>query len=95
MSAVPAFDPAIPPTASPQVEFISLSHLNPSTELNPIPTRGIDLAYFRRYVQALEDGGYDYTHIRGWIERLSVSAREREAIFSDNFNGILAAARPS
>ena len=61
MSAVPAFDPAIPPTASPQVEFISLSHLNPSTELNPIPTRGIDLAYFRRYVQSLEDGGYDYT----------------------------------
>jgi alkanesulfonate monooxygenase len=61
MSAVPAFDPAIPSTASPQVEFISLSHLNPSTELNPIPTRGIDLAYFRRYVAALEDGGYDYT----------------------------------
>jgi alkanesulfonate monooxygenase len=61
MSAVPAFDPAIPATASPRAEFISLSHLNPSTELNPLPGRGIDLAYFRRYVRALEDGGYDYT----------------------------------
>jgi alkanesulfonate monooxygenase len=61
MSAVPAFEPAIPATASPQVEFISLSHLNPSTELEPIPTRGVDLPYFRKYVRALEDGGYDYT----------------------------------
>lgn len=61
MSAVPAFEPAIPVTASPQVEFISLSHLNPSTELEPVPTRGVDLPYFRKYVRALEDGGYDYT----------------------------------
>src|SRR5947209_3440989 len=61
MSAVPAFEPAIPATASPQVEFISLSHLNPSTELEPIPARGVDLPYFRKYVRALEDGGYDYT----------------------------------
>ncbi len=60
MSA-PTFDQTIPETASPTVEFISLSHLNPSTELNPIPTRGIDLAFFRRYVQALEDAGFDYT----------------------------------
>ncbi|MET0767089.1 MAG: LLM class flavin-dependent oxidoreductase [Aeromicrobium sp.] len=51
----------IPTTASPTVEFISLSHLNPSTELVPVPSRGIDLPYFRRYVQALEEGGYDYT----------------------------------
>lgn len=56
-----AFDPTIPPTASPEVEFISLTHLNPSTELEPIPARGIDLDYFRRYVAALEEGGYDYT----------------------------------
>ncbi len=55
------FDQVIPPTAAPEVEFISLSHLNPSTELAPIPSRGIDLPYFRRYVKALEDGGYDYT----------------------------------
>lgn len=51
----------VPETAARTVEFISLSHLNPSTELEPIPTRGIDLAYLRRYVSALEDGGYDYT----------------------------------
>lgn len=56
-----AFGPAIPETAAQKVEFISLSHLNPSTELEPIPTRGIDLRYFRRYVQALEDAGFDYT----------------------------------
>ncbi len=60
MSA-PTFDSTIPATASPEVEFISLSHLNPSTELNPIPSRGIDLKYFRRYVRSLEEGGYDYT----------------------------------
>ncbi|WP_433221124.1 LLM class flavin-dependent oxidoreductase [Dactylosporangium sp. CS-047395] len=61
MSGAPAFDPTIPPAAAPAVEFISLSHLNPSTELEPRPTRGIDLPYFRRYVRALEDAGYDYT----------------------------------
>ena len=55
------FDQTIPETASPEVEFISLTHLNPSTELNPVPSRGIDLDYFRRYVRSLEDGGYDYT----------------------------------
>src|SRR4051812_14535235 len=58
---MPTFDETLPATAAPEVEFISLSHLNPSTELNPIPSRGVDLPYFRRYVQALEDGGYDYT----------------------------------
>ncbi|MCU1688760.1 MAG: Alkanesulfonate monooxygenase [Jatrophihabitantaceae bacterium] len=57
----PSFDSVIPATASPEVEFISLSHLNPSTELNPVPSRGIDLKYFRKYVAALEDSGYDYT----------------------------------
>ncbi|WP_018504791.1 LLM class flavin-dependent oxidoreductase [Parafrankia discariae] len=51
----------IPATASSQVEFISLSHLNPSTELNPVPSRGIDLPYFRRYVRSLEEAGYNYT----------------------------------
>src|ERR1700712_5507046 len=61
MTSTPAFEPALPPTASPEAEFISLSHLNPSTELEPVPGRGIDLAYFQRYVKALEDGGYDYT----------------------------------
>jgi alkanesulfonate monooxygenase len=56
-----SFDPAIPPTASGEAEFISLTHLNASTELNPIPARGIDLKFFKEYVKALEDGGYDYT----------------------------------
>jgi alkanesulfonate monooxygenase len=55
------FDQNIPATASPEVEFISLSHLNPSTELEPMPSRGIDLKYFRRYVRSLEEGGFDYT----------------------------------
>jgi alkanesulfonate monooxygenase len=61
MTSAPTFDSTVPPTASPQVEFISLSHLNPSTEIEPIPTRGIDMPYFRRYVRSLEEGGYDYT----------------------------------
>jgi alkanesulfonate monooxygenase len=52
---------SVPATAASKVEFISLSHLNPSTELNPIPTRGVDLPFFRRYVRALEDGGFDLT----------------------------------
>jgi len=52
---------AIPETASPQVEFISLSHVNRATELNPIATRGIDLPFLRTYVAALEEAGYDYT----------------------------------
>jgi alkanesulfonate monooxygenase len=61
MTTTPNFDQTIPDNASPSVEFISLSHLNPSTELNPIPSRGIDLKYFRKYVRSLEEGGYDYT----------------------------------
>ncbi|GAA2805903.1 LLM class flavin-dependent oxidoreductase [Saccharopolyspora taberi] len=61
MTSAPAFDQTIPGTASEEVEFISLSHLNPSTELNPIRTRGIDLNYFRTYVRSLEEGGFDYT----------------------------------
>jgi alkanesulfonate monooxygenase len=61
MTTAPIFDSTIPPTASPEVEFISLSHLNPSTELNPVPSRGVDLEYFRKYVRSLEEGGYDYT----------------------------------
>jgi len=51
----------VPPTAASRVEFVSLSHVNPSTELHPVPTRGIDLEFFRTYVRALEDSGYDYT----------------------------------
>jgi len=61
MTSAPTFDSTLPPSASPQVEFISLSHLNPSTELDPVPSRGIDLKFFRRYVRSLEESGYDYT----------------------------------
>jgi alkanesulfonate monooxygenase len=61
MTAAPLTDSAIPETASHEIEFISLTHPNPSTELNPVPSRGIDLKYFRRYVRSLETSGYDYT----------------------------------
>jgi alkanesulfonate monooxygenase len=61
VTTAPEFSATVPPTAATEVEFISLSHLNPSTELDPIPTRGIDLPYFRKYVRSLEDQGYDYT----------------------------------
>ncbi|MCX4095919.1 LLM class flavin-dependent oxidoreductase [Nocardia sp. alder85J] len=57
-------DPApadVPATAATEVEFISLTHTNPSTELNPLPTRGIDLGFVRRYVRTLEDAGFDAT----------------------------------
>lgn len=53
--------PALPETASDTVEFISLSHLNRSTELEPLATRGIEPDFFRRYVRALDEAGYDYT----------------------------------
>ncbi|MEU6643985.1 LLM class flavin-dependent oxidoreductase [Saccharomonospora sp. NPDC046836] len=52
---------AIPATASPRVEFISQIHPNPATELVPTRSRTVDVPYFRRYVRALEDAGFDYT----------------------------------
>ncbi|WP_340536864.1 LLM class flavin-dependent oxidoreductase [Nocardioides sp. GXZ039] len=61
MTLAPDAGATVPETAARAVQFISLSHLNPSTELEPIPTRGIDLPFLRRYAAALEDGGYDYT----------------------------------
>lgn len=33
--------------------------------------------------------GYDYTEIRGWIERLPVSAAEKDKIFSGNFRELV------
>jgi alkanesulfonate monooxygenase len=58
----PVFDEQIPTTASPKVEFISLSHLNASTELNPIQVaRSIDVKFFRQYFATLEEYGFDYT----------------------------------
>lgn len=55
------FDTAIPQTASPEVEFISATHSNSSTELNPLGTLNIDLDFFRNYVRTLEGSGFDYT----------------------------------
>jgi hypothetical protein len=51
----------IPDTAVSRVEFISQIHTNPSTELVPLPIRGIDTRYLKRYIRALEDAGFDYT----------------------------------
>lgn len=59
--SIPEFGETLPPTASPEAEFISLTHLNPSTELNPLPSRGIDFDFFKKYVATLEESGYDYT----------------------------------
>lgn len=36
------------------------------------------------------DGSYDYGAIRGWVERLPVSARDREKILGENFLSLLA-----
>jgi alkanesulfonate monooxygenase len=61
VSSTPQFGPTIPETAASAVEFVSQVHWNPSTELNPIPHRGLDRAWVREYSQALDDGGFDYT----------------------------------
>jgi alkanesulfonate monooxygenase len=53
--------PIVPLTASPQVEFVSQIHWNPSTELNPIKHRGLDRSFVRQYASALDAGGFDYT----------------------------------
>ena len=50
------------PVESPSpVEFISAVNINPSNELNRLNQAEIDLPFFRRYVNALEDAGFDYT----------------------------------
>jgi alkanesulfonate monooxygenase len=43
------------------VEFISAVNVNPSNELNRSGRTDIDLPFFTRYVNALEDAGFDYT----------------------------------
>jgi alkanesulfonate monooxygenase len=43
------------------VEFISAVNVNPANELNRLGRTDIDLPFFRRYVNALEDAGFDYT----------------------------------
>ncbi len=42
------------------VEFISAINVNASTELNRLGRADIDPAFFRRYVNALEDAAFDY-----------------------------------
>jgi alkanesulfonate monooxygenase len=62
MSTIATSDHAtIPETAAPEVEFISATHSNASTELNPLGTSKIDLEFFRTYVRTLEEAGFDYT----------------------------------
>jgi alkanesulfonate monooxygenase len=43
------------------VEFISAVNVNPGDELNRLGRTDIDLPFFTRYVNALEDAGFDYT----------------------------------
>ena len=43
------------------VKFISAVNVNPSNELNQLGRPEVDVAFFNRYVNALEDAGFDYT----------------------------------
>ncbi|GIF23872.1 alkanesulfonate monooxygenase [Actinoplanes tereljensis] len=43
------------------VEFISAVNVNPANELNRLGRTDIDVPFFTRYVNALEDAGFDYT----------------------------------
>ncbi|WP_433833138.1 LLM class flavin-dependent oxidoreductase [Actinoplanes sp. CA-015351] len=43
------------------VEFISAVNVNPSNELNRLGRPDVDLPFFTRYVNTLEDAGFDYT----------------------------------
>ena len=43
------------------VEFISAVNVNPGNELNRLGRTDIDVPFFTRYVNALEDSGFDYT----------------------------------
>ncbi|ADP80065.1 LLM class flavin-dependent oxidoreductase [Pseudofrankia inefficax] len=43
------------------VEFISAVNINSSNELNRLGQPGVDVAFFTRYVNALEDAGFDHT----------------------------------
>ena len=43
------------------VQFISAININPSNELNRLGRTEIDVPFFTRYVNALEDAEFDYT----------------------------------
>jgi alkanesulfonate monooxygenase len=52
----------IPSTAADSVEFVSMTSYNAGSELNGATGGGgFDLAFYRRYVAALEAAGFDYT----------------------------------
>ncbi|MFT4286167.1 LLM class flavin-dependent oxidoreductase [Nocardioides sp.] len=55
------FDTTIPPTASPEVEFVSQINWNTGREIDPVPQSGLQRSYVRDYARTLEDGGFDYT----------------------------------
>jgi alkanesulfonate monooxygenase len=62
VSTTPQFDSAIPATAAPSVEFVSITGYNRSSELNGAADGGgFDLPFYRKYVTALEEAGFDYT----------------------------------
>jgi alkanesulfonate monooxygenase len=62
MTSAPTFDSTLPPSASPQVEFVSLTGYNPGSEINGAAGgSGFDLPFYRHYVAALEEAGFDYT----------------------------------
>jgi alkanesulfonate monooxygenase len=61
MTTLSPADTQIPDTAAPEVEFISLTHTNPSTELNPTGNQNIDVPYFRNYARTIDELGFDYT----------------------------------
>ena len=45
------------------VEFISLTPANAADELNPTGGSGVDPDYIVRHSRALDDYGFNYTHI--------------------------------
>ncbi|MFT4042779.1 MAG: LLM class flavin-dependent oxidoreductase [Gordonia sp. (in: high G+C Gram-positive bacteria)] len=56
------FDAAIPETAAHEVEFVSQTNYNRASELNRAAVgQGFDLPFYRSYVAALEEAGFDYT----------------------------------
>ncbi|WP_375502450.1 LLM class flavin-dependent oxidoreductase [uncultured Jatrophihabitans sp.] len=52
---------AIPETAADQVEFVSITGYNRASELNGAAGKAFDFAFYREYVAALEEAGFDYT----------------------------------
>ena len=59
------------------VEFISAVNINPTNELNRLNRAEIDLPFFRRYVNALEDAGFDVAVAADGQEALAQLSEER------------------